>query len=174
MKKTATVFVMMMAFLSMPVFSQTKVKEYKVGHIFNVSLPDYMNKTAGLNSAASIQFKNTIKDVAGFIIEDNKEELRLAEMTYGSITEFYDDFIKDFLKDEEKKISKPFSKKVGKTNFIETDVIYFEKESKVELYYFVGIVETPTAFYKILCWSTAENKDKFKSDFQKILYSLKD
>ncbi len=174
MKKTATVFVMMMAFLSMPVFSQTKVKEYKVGHIFNVSLPDYMNKTAGLNSAASIQFKNTIKDVAGFIIEDNKEELRLAEMTYGSITEFYDDFIKDFLKDEEKKISKPFSKKVGKTNFIETDVIYFEKESKIELYYFVGIVETPTAFYKILCWSTAENKDKFKSDFQKILYSLKD
>jgi hypothetical protein len=38
----------------------------------------------------------------------------------------------------------------------------------------VGIVETKTAYYKVLSWAAAENKDKFKADFQKILYSLKD
>jgi hypothetical protein len=38
----------------------------------------------------------------------------------------------------------------------------------------VGVVETKTAYYKVLSWAVAENKDKFKADFQKILYSLKD
>ncbi len=156
-------------------FSQTAFKEEKAGHIFYVSLPDYMSKTVGLNTSAMIQFKNTIKDIAGFIIEDNKEELRLAEMNYSSINEFHEDFIKDFLIDEDKrKVSKPQIKKVGETNFMECDVSYYDKDADVEIYYFVGIVETQSAYYKLLCWGALENKEKFKTDFQKILYSLKD
>jgi hypothetical protein len=164
-----------MSFMTVASFSQSAMKEYKVGHVFSVSLPEYMSKTVGLNSAASVQFKNTIKDVAGFIIEDNKEELKLAEMNYASLTEFYDDFIKDFLKDEEKrKVAKAQTKKVGEINFVETDASYFDKDSNIEIYYFVGIAETKTSYYKLLCWSTLENKPKFKADFQKILYSIKD
>jgi len=30
------------------------------------------------------------------------------------------------------------------------------------------VVETKSAFYKVLSWSALENKDKFKTDFQKI------
>ena len=109
------------------------------------------------------------------IIEDNKEELKLAEMNYSSLNEFYDDFIKDFLMDEDKrKISKPQIKNVGKLNFIESDASYYDKDSKLEIYYFIGIAETSSDYYKVLCWSTLENKEKFKSDFQKILYSIKD
>ncbi len=175
MKNTATAIAMIMTFITMPVLSQTAVKEHKVGHIFYVSLPEYMSKTTGLNSSAAIQFKSTVKDVAGFVIEDNKEELRLAEMTYTSTKEFFDEFMKDFLKDEENKtVSTSKSKKIGQTNFVECDITYTDKESKLELYYFIGIAETSSAYYKILCWGTAESKDKFKSDFQKILYSLKD
>jgi len=55
-----------------------------------------MSKTAGLNSAAVIQYKSVIKDVYGIIIEDSKEELSLVEMNYSTIKEFYEDFIKDF------------------------------------------------------------------------------
>lgn len=156
-------------------FSQTTFKEEKAGHIFYVSLPDYMSKTVGLNTSATIQFKNTVKDIAGFIIEDNKEELRLAEMNYTSINEFHEDFIKDFLIDEDKRnVSKPQIKKIGETNFTECDVSYYDKDSKIEIYYFVGIAETSSAYYKLLCWGELENKDKFKADFQKILYSIKD
>jgi hypothetical protein len=96
-------------------------------------------------------------------------------MLYGSTTEFFEDFSKDFLKDEEKRtLSKPISKKIGNTNFIEFEASYYDKESKIEIAYVIGIVETPTAFYKVLCWSALENKDKYKADFQKIIYSLKD
>ena len=175
MKKTIAIFTMTLVLITTTAFSQTTLKEHKAGHVFYVSLPDYMAKTVGLNSSSAIEFKNTIKDVAGFIIEDNKEELRLAEMNYTYISEFYEDFIKDFIKDEEKRtVSKPQSKKNGETNFMECDVSYYDKDSKIEIYYFVGIVETSAAYYKVLCWGTLENKDKFKPDFQKILYSLKD
>ena len=61
-----------------------------------------MNKTTGINSDASIQYKSEVKDVYGFVIEDNKEVLKLAEINYTSITEFYEDFVKDFIEGEEK------------------------------------------------------------------------
>ena len=175
MKKLIPKFVLIQLIFINVGLAQSTLKPYTIGHPVTVGLPDYMSRSIGINSAAIFQFKNTVKDVAGFIIEDNKEELQLAEMKYSSIKEFYDDFIKDFLVDEEKrKISKPQSQTKGEINFIECDATYYDKDSKIEIYYFVGIVETKTSYYKVLCFGAEENKDKFKSDFQSILYSLKD
>ena len=155
--------------------AQTSLKEYKVGHVVNVSLPDYMSRTMGLNSSSILQYKSTVKDVYGFIIEDNKEELALVEMNYSSINEFCEDFAKDFLEDEKKKtFSYPEYKKIGDINFAEFDASYYDKEAKGEIYYLVGIVETKTSYYKVISYTGLENKDKFKADFQKILYSLND
>ncbi len=156
-------------------FAQTGLKEYQAGHIFTVSLPDYMSKTVGLNSASSIQYKSVVKDVYGFIIVDTKEELSLAEMSYASLNEFYEGFITDFLKDQEnRKVSEPKYLKKGDKNFVEADVTYFDKEANVDIYYLVGIVETKLSYYKVLSWCVSASKEKFKADFQKILYSVKD
>ena len=175
MKRLFAILTTTLVLMTMSVFAQSTLKEYKVGHVIYVSLPDYMSKTVGLNSAAMLQYKSTVKDVYGYIIEDNKEELKLAELNYESINEFYEDFIKDFVKDEDKrKVSKPQYRKKGEINFVECDVTYYDKEAKSEIYFFVGIVETNYSYYKILSWSTAENKEKYKADFQKILYSFKD
>jgi hypothetical protein len=175
MKKTIGVLTTIFVLMTASVFAQTELKQHKGGHSFDISLPTYMTKTIGLNESAAIQYKSTVKDVYGFVIYDTKEELTLAEMQYGSIQEFYDYFIKDFLKDQEKrKISTPQTQKKGETSFIECDATYYDSEAKTEIYYFVGIVETKIAYYKVLSWSVAENKDKFKADFQKILYCIKD
>ena len=156
-------------------FAQTSLKEYKAGHTFTVSLPDYMSKTIGLNSASAIQYKSVVKDVYGFIIIDTKEELSLAEMSYASINEFFESFIADFLKDQEnRKVSEPKYLKKGNTDFVECDITYFDKDANIEIYYLVGIVETKLSFYKVLSWSASDSKEKFKADFQKILYSVKD
>jgi hypothetical protein len=174
MKKYTGAFICFVL-LAINAFAQTNMKELKVGHEFFISLPDYMNKTAGLNSSSAVQFKSEVKDVYGFVIEDNKEEMALAEFNFSSINEFYEDFIKDFLVDEKKRqISKPIFSKNGEINFVEADASYYDKEADTEIYYLVGIVETKTSFYKILSWSTVANKEKFKGDFQKIVYSLRD
>lgn len=175
MKSTNAIFLTALVLITTTTFAQTELKQYKAGHSFDIGLPEYMNKTLGLNSASAIQYNSTVKDVYGFVIFDTKEDLALIEIKYSSINEFYEDFIKDFLKDEEKrKVSKPQSKKTEEINFIESDVTYYDKDAKTEIYYLVGVVETKTAYYKVLSWATAENKNKFKADFQKILYSLKD
>lgn len=164
-----------LAFIAPPVFGQTTMKEYTIGHPIHIALPDYMNRTLGLNEDAVVQFKSEVKDVYGYVIEDNKEELRLAEMNFSSVNEFYDEFIKSFIEGEEKvNQSKPMVQKKGEITFIEADVSFYSKEAKTEIYYLVGIIETKTAYYKVLSYCTLANKAKFKADFQKILYSLKD
>jgi hypothetical protein len=155
--------------------AQTTLKEHKAGHVFTIGLPTYMSKTIGLNDVAAIQYKSEVKDVAGFVIFDTKEELALAELSFVSIREFYDSFMEDFLVDQERrKVSEPVSKTIGGINFIEADMTYYDEEAQLEIYYLVGVVETKKSYYKVLSWSAAEKKDTFKSDFQKIVYSLKD
>jgi hypothetical protein len=169
------IYTSVLLFFTTLALGQTAMKPHTVGHPVYVSLPDYMNRTIGLNDDAIFQYKSEVKDVYGYVIEDNKEELKLAEMNFTSITEFYDEFIKGFVEGEEKVTqSKPVSQKKGEINFIEADVSYYSKEAKTDIYYLIGIVETKTAFYKILNYCTLDNKAKFKADFQKILYSLKD
>lgn len=156
-------------------FAQTAMKEHQAGHAFTVSLPDYMSKTAGLNSSSAIQYKSEVKDVYGFIIFDTKEELTLADFNFASVKEFYDNFMEDFLIDQEnRKVSEAVAQSKGGINFMECDFTYYDKDAEMEIYYLIGIVETKKSFYKVLSWSAAEKKDKFKADFQKILYSVKD
>lgn len=174
MNKKITIIIAL-AFISTAITAQTKMKEYKAGHVFNISLPDYMNKTAGINTASAIQYKSEVKDVYGFVIYDTKEELGYIELNYTSINDFYDEFMKDFLTGEDKlEVSKAISKKIGENNFIESDATYFDKDANMEIYYLIGIVETKKAYYKVMSWTSKEKKDTFKADFQKILYSLKD
>ncbi len=155
--------------------AQAGMKTYKAGHVFDISLPEYMSKTGGLNSSSAIQYKSLVKDVYGFVIFDTKEELELVEYKFASVNEFYEDFIKDFLKDEPKRaLSKPIASTKNGINFIEADLSYYDNDAKTDIFYLVGIVETSKAYYKVLSWSTLENKKAFKADFQKILYSLKD
>lgn len=175
MRSTLKIITTSLVLMTTASFAQTPFKQYKAGHSFNVSLPDYMSKTSGLNTASAIQYKSAVKDVYGFIIFDTKEELSLMEIKYASISEFYEEFIKDFLIDQEKrKVSKPTFQKKGEINFAECDASYYDKDAKIEIFYSVGIVETKTAFYKVLSWSSADQKDKFKADFQKIIYSIND
>ncbi len=156
-----------------PVIGQTASKTISVGKTFFITLPDYMNRTVGLNSAANVQYKSEVKDVYGFVIGDDKEELKLAELNFATVKEFYDDFMESFLENAEKKnVGTPVIQKKGEISFLECDVSYYDKDAGAEIYYLVGIAETKFGFYKILSWTTLENKDKFKSDFRSILYSF--
>lgn len=151
------------------------MKEYKVGQPFSISLPSYMTKTVGLNSSSAIQFKSEEKDVYGFVIQDSKEEMKLAGVKSGTLMEFYDDFMTDFGKDDQdRKVGTPVKQTKNGLNFIEVDYTYFDKSAEMNIYYFIGIVETKNAFYKVFCWCAATEKAKFKADFQKIFYSVKE
>ena len=46
--------------------------------------------------------------------------------------------------------------------------------NEVSVYYHITVVESDTHYYKIINWTTAENKAKLKSDFDAIALSFKD
>ncbi|MBC5841060.1 MAG: hypothetical protein K2Y30_07135 [Flavobacteriaceae bacterium] len=170
----AVLTVISITLFSVAAKSQTKFNVQKAGNIFDISIPDYMTRTIGLNDVATVQYKNSVKDIYTIVIEDSKEELTIADIFYTSLQEFQEEFEADFIKDEEKRTSsKPIFTTKNNINFAEYDVSYYDKELKIDVYYLVGIAETKSHFYKILSWTNLENKEKFKTDFQKILYSLK-
>lgn len=173
--KAGYIFLPLLLLLTSISFGQTKFNKQIAGHVFYLDIPDYMTKTVGLNDVASIQYKSTVKDVYTIAIEDSKEDLAILEIHYSTIKDFQEEFANDFLKDEDKRtISKALFKTKDNINFAEFEASYFDKDSQLEIYYLIGIVETKTHFYKVLSWTTLENKDKYKADFQKIIYSLKD
>lgn len=149
--------------------------EYKAGHLFEISLPSYMERTVGQIDASAVEYRNQANDLYGYVTFDTKENLELTKQKYASILEYQETLLKNFIKDKEKRIvSKPLSQKRGNINFIETEVTFHDKETNDDFYYLIGSVETKTTFYRIISWSLAKNKNKFKEDFQKILYSIKD
>lgn len=174
MKKAFSILIACMVLNTLPALAQNSTV-YKAGNLFYVSLPDYLHKTRGLNSSATIQYKNVVKEVYGFIIEDTKEDLAMDEIQFSSMNEFFQDFINGFVKDKEKlKGLKPRYEKRGDISFAECELMLEATESMPSIYYLIGVVETKSCYYKVLSWTKSENKDRFSEDFQKILYSVKD
>lgn len=154
--------------------AQALMDKYKVED-FTVSLPDYMSKTGGLNNDAAIQFRNMVRDVSGYVIKEGKSVKLFDDPANHDINQVYDQFIKDFLIDKkERKISLVSVSTNGDVKFMNTDLTFLDDETMIYYYYFIGIVETKNSFYKVICASTLDTRNLFKSDFQKIFYSIKD
>jgi hypothetical protein len=158
-----------------PIAAQTKTKSISTGHVVTFDMPEYMDPTVGLNAASFLQYANVVKDVYSYAVEDAKSDLVLAELKYASLKEYYDDFIKDFLTEEEKKnltTAKEFTKNGVK--YIQSDVVYFNAEIEKNIYYSMTVAETPTYFYKILSFTSADNSEAYKADFFQLASSLKE
>ena len=77
------------------VIGQTKMIEYQTGQVVKLSLPDYMKRTSGLNDDACLEFQNPVKEVYTIVIQDSKEDLKLSDITYDGIEEFYEVVFKE-------------------------------------------------------------------------------
>ena len=173
MKKTIIVFNLIL--LSLFFKGQTVLKQYKVGNTLSISAPSYMSKTKGLHPQSTVEFKCDEKDLYTIVLVDTKDELRLKGSKVNTLKKNYDNYIASFpVAEHDRKTSTPIYTKKGASNFVEFEITFYDKDSKVNFYYFIGIVETTKAFYRVISWATIESKVKYKADFQKTLYSLID
>lgn len=175
MKKSIQLFAVL--FLVQSVFAQTKMVEYKTGHVVKLSVPEYMVRTSGLNDDACLEFQNAVKEVYTIVIQDDKESLQLAELSYDGIEEFYEMIFKELGVGESyvnRKLGTPNKKTIGAYKFMINDCSLTDKELEADLYYVMGIVETPNSFYQVMSWTLLENKEKFKKEFENIVYTLKE
>jgi len=175
MKKSIQIFVLF--FLVQMANAQGKMIEYKTGHVVKLSVPEYMSRTSGLNDDACLEFQNAVKEVYTIVIQDDKESLKLAELSYDGIEEFYDIIFKELGVGENyqnRKVGTPKKRTIGNYKYIINECSLRDKELEVDLYYVMGIVETPNSFYQVMSWTLSENKVKFKKEFENIVYTLKE
>lgn len=174
MKYRNLVFSTLLILISANTFGQKKNDHIKIGHVFYISLPEYMNRTVGINDFASVEFEDSIKDIGGFIVVDKKEDILLAKKYYSSIEQFFNNYIHTFSIRKIEEVFNKTTKKINGKNFIECDMSYTDEASGIDIYYFLAVVETDCCYYKFLCYSKLENSEEYKPVFQNILFSIKE
>jgi hypothetical protein len=164
--------ILAMLVISTGIFAQ-KFESKQGGNCFTVDIPDYLTKTFSLNDAASLQYQNVSKEAYVIVIEDDKEQLESLGMKFVSAKDFLTHFMKDFHKDATNRNESTVSEfESNKNQHAQTELTWLD--DSVNFYMLVTCVQTSKHFYKILCWTVAENKEMLKNDFVRISKSLKD
>ncbi|MFH1051665.1 MAG: hypothetical protein V1779_12155 [bacterium] len=163
---------LVLAFATNGITAQEKgFTKQKMGNILYIDLPDYMTKTIGLNDIAKIQYQNTEKEAYLIMIEEDKEDIKLAGTEFTNAKDYYNFFIGNFGIDSIHVTSEE-EVKTGKFPAYQAQVDGLVQG--LNLFYLLTIVESPTHFYNIISWTKMDNKQQLINDFKKIASSLKE
>jgi len=164
--------ILVVSFCSVAVYAQSgNFKEKTIGHVYKISIPGYMVETNDLNDVATFQAQNTVKEAYVIVIEDSKVELKKAGMKFRGSKDFFAAFEKDFT-DKTTKKGKLKNLKINGYKAVQKEIA--KKVNNLDIVYLVTVVESKTHFYKVVCWTLADRKDKLIADYAKIAASLKD
>ena len=145
----------------------------KGGNCFTLDVPEYMTKTFSLNDVASLQYQNTAKATYIIVIEDDKDNLQEVGMKFTGPKDFLESFSNEFKKDMVKRKLTPTTEfKSNGNGHAQTELFWTEDDT--DFYMMITGVETAGHFYKIMCWTTLENKPRVEADFRRISKSLKE
>lgn len=143
------------------------------GNCFSLEIPNYMAKTYDLNDAATLQYNNTVKEAYVIVIEDSKDELKTLSMIFQNPKEFLESFTKEYqLESKNRTISEITEFESNENQHAQVEMSWSTEEG--DFYMLITTVETKEHFYKILCWTLSEYKDKLKADYLAISKSLLD
>ncbi len=168
--------VLIMAMISdtASVLAQTKFIERKAGHIFYLSVPEYMQRTRDLNETASLQYKNSRKEAYCIVIEDSKDQLRDGGISFTNINTYAEQLLKAFAgKLTKVKTSKPvpITTKSGLKGMQAEITGTIDGVNSV---YLCTYIETEQYLYQIICWTLQDRKKELFADYQKIVQSLRE
>jgi len=168
MKKEFASALLLSLFASAVCLAQ-QFQEKTIGHVYYVSLPDYLVKTTELNDAATLQYQNTAKETYVIVIEDEKAALEAAGMGFTGAMDFYDSFAKDFLADAkvEEKVKEI---QISGVKAVQSSAT--KKFDDIKVFYLVTVIETPTHYYKMLSWTMEQYRKDYEADFKKIAASF--
>lgn len=166
------IFLLALLFCGLNTYAQN-FSTQKGGHCYTLDLPNYLLKTFDLNDVATLQYMNTAKEAYVIVIEDSKEELNYYRMVMNGPTEFLEFFLKDYkVGAKKRKVSPVTTFAANGNNHAQVELTW--TEDKLNYAMLITVAETPTHFYKIICWSLDSNYNSLKPDFLTISKSLKD
>src|SRR6218665_1458713 len=152
---------------------ETVFKEVKVNDRYAISVPDYLQPCVDLHQDASLQYQNTELDIYAMVIDERKKTMVNYNLDY-DIDLYYNNIASqpfvESIKDA--KISPAGRQEIDGHKAIVTEITGKIDQSSV--YYRLAVIETPYAFYQLLVWTRADNKEKYGADMMKMIESFKE
>ncbi|MBL0330843.1 MAG: hypothetical protein IPP64_15900 [Bacteroidetes bacterium] len=152
---------------------ETVFTEVKVNNRYSMNIPDYLQPCTDLHKDASLQYQNIEKDVYAMVIDEKKKTMQDYSLDYDLDTYFNNIASQGFADNiKDGKVSIPGRQEIDGHKALIAEVT--GKLENNEVYYKLGLIETPYEFYQILVWTRASNKEELEPDFVKILESFKE
>ncbi|HEX8516705.1 MAG TPA: hypothetical protein VF868_10935 [Bacteroidia bacterium] len=152
---------------------ETAFKEVKVNNRYAISIPEYLQPCVDLHADASFQYQNTDKDIYAFVIDERKKTMVSYDLEYDIDLYFKNIASQPFHETiKNGNVSEPKKEKIGGNNALVSEIT--GSVDGIDVYYKMGVIETPYAFYQILTWTRADKKAEFGHDMESMIESFKE
>jgi hypothetical protein len=138
---------------------------------YSILVPDYLQPCADLHKDASLQYQNVEEDIYALVIDEKKVTMQDNGL-YFTLDEYYKNIVSQpFLETiKDVKVTIPGRQQINGKPALITEMT--GKVDKNEVFYKMGLIETPYEFYQILIWTRGDNKEKFEPDMMKMIESF--
>lgn len=164
-------FISALSFIITSCSNETVFTEVKVNDRYAISIPEYLQPCVDLHKDASFQYQNTDKDIYAFVIDERKKTMAKYDLDY-DIDLYFKVASQPFLETKNGKVSPPTHEKINGHDALVSEIT--GNLDGIDVYYKMGVVETPYAFYQILTWTRADNKAKYETDMKRMIDSFKE
>jgi hypothetical protein len=152
---------------------ETVFTEVKVNNRYSLSVPDYMQPCTDLHKDASLQYQNIDKDIYTLVIDEKKKTMQDYSLDYDIDTYFNNIASQGFSENiKDGKVSIPGRQQINGHKALIAEITGKIEEN--EVYYKLGLIETPYEFYQILVWTRAQNKEELAPDITKMIESFQE
>lgn len=147
--------------------------DVKANNRYTIAIPDYLLPCTDLDKGASLQYQNTEKDVYLVVLDEKKKTMASYDLNYTVDTYFNAIASQGFIESiKNGKVSIPGRETINGNKALIAEITGMIDQTNVV--YKMAVIETPVAFYQILVWCRAENKDKYEGDMLQIIESFKE
>lgn len=152
---------------------ETVFKEVKINDRYSISVPDYLQPCTDLHKDASLQYQNTEIDIYAMVIDERKKTMENYSLDY-DIDLYYNNIASQpFLETiKDVNISPAGRQKIDGHKALISEIT--GKIDQNSIYYRLGVIETPYAFYQLLIWTRGDNREKYEPDMKKMIESFKE
>lgn len=166
-------FLILLTFILFSCSNETAFKEVKVNERYAISIPEYLQACPDLHKDASFQYQNTDKDIYAIVIDERKKTMANYDLDYDIDLYFKNIASQPFLETiKNGKVSEPHHGKIDGHEALISEIT--GNVDGIDAYYKMGVIETPFAFYQILTWTRADNKNLYEKDMKRMIESFRE
>ena len=145
---------------------------------YSVDLPSFLSVATDLNEDASLQYENQLREFYVVVIDEPRKAfddmMESGEIGYGPDLDGYSQLLVDDVRETiaDKSTAKPTKAKI---NGLDARLASLSGTvENLNVYWKVGYIQGKKDYYQVLCWTLAENKEKYDAQMGEIINSFKE